>query len=249
MVAMPREDSMGLSREIARLFGYDLMRYKKSFRFEATLDRLLKNHDFNCVLDIGANNGWFSGHCIKKLGSVPVYSFEPANTLAQGLREKAAGRPHWKIVQAALGDQAGEAMLNLSGGSGVFNSLNAANPEFVDRFSELNFVGSETVTVTTLDAFARENALADHDGLLIKIDTQGHDFKVLKGGKETLASARAVIIELPFQNIYDTTESYRDILDFMDEAGFDIYSLSPISPGQDGALIEADGFFIRRNKT
>lgn len=235
---------MGLSREIARLFGYDLMRYKKSFRFEATLDRLLKNHAFSGVLDIGANNGWFSGHCLKSL-DVPVWSFEPADALANTLRKKAAGHPNWRIVQAALGDQAGEATLNLSAGSGVFNSLNAANPEFIDRFSELNFVGSETVKVTTLDAFAKENGLPG-DGLLVKIDTQGHDYRVLKGGVRTLAGARAVIIELPFQNIYDTTESYRDILDFMQEAGFDIYSLSPISPGEDGALIEADGFFVRR---
>ena len=239
---------MGLSREIARLFGYDLMRYKKSFRFEATLDRLLKRHTFSCVLDIGANNGWFSGHCIKSLGAVPVYSFEPAGELAQALRQKAKDNPNWHIVQAALGDQAGEASLNLSGGSGVFNSLNAANPDFIDRFSELKFVGSETVTITTLDRFAEENDLSNHDQMLVKIDTQGHDFKVLKGGAKTLSTAKAVIIELPFQNIYDTTESYRDILDFMDEAGFDIYSLAPISPDQDGALIEADGFFLRRGQ-
>jgi len=236
---------MGLSCGIARLFGYDLMRYKKSFRFEATLDRLLKHHTFSGVLDIGANNGWFSGHCIKSLGDVPVWSFEPAEALANRLRKKAAGNPNWQIVQAALGDQAGEATLNISAGSGVFNSLNAANPDFIDRFSELNFVGSETVKVTTLDTFAEQNRLLD-DGLLVKIDTQGHDYKVLKGGVRTLGGARAIIIELPFQNIYETTESYRDILDFMEGAGFDIYSLSPISPGEDGALIEADGFFVRR---
>ena len=233
-----------LNRQIARLFGYDLMRYKKSFRFEATLDRLLRNFSFDGVLDIGANEGWFSRHCMKSI-EAPFYAFEPSSKLAQKLEAAARALPRWHISRAALGDEEGEATLHLSGGSGVYSSLNAADPEFSRSVSELSFVGEETVHVTTLDRFAGENDFGAFRALLIKIDTQGHDFKVLKGGVETLKKAKAVIVELPFQNIYQSSDTWRDILNFMEAAGFIIYSLSPISSDKKGRLVEADAFFIR----
>ncbi len=233
------------ARGIGRLFGYDVTRYRKSFSFSPTLNRLLRHFTFDGVVDVGANKGLFSRHCLKSLPGVPVVSFEPTQDLAAELTRAAAGQPRWTIVQKGLSDVPGNAMLNLSATS-VFNSINDANPEFTENFGGLAFNGRQAVELTTLDLFVPESSLARQENLLLKIDTQGHDFKVLRGGHETLKRARAVIVELPFQNIYASGDTHADILAFMDVAGFDIYSLAPISSDARGRLIEADGFFMRR---
>lgn len=235
------------ARGLARLFGYDVTRYRKSFRFGATLDRLLANFSFDGVLDVGANQGLFSRHCLKAVPGVPVFSFEPTQDLADSLNRAAADEPLWTVVPLALSDAPGEATLNLSDVN-VFNSLNDANPDFIKDFKGLNFKGEQAIRLETLDAYATGTKLAEARNLLIKVDTQGHDFKVLKGGRSTLSRARAVIVELPFQNIYASGDTHSDIMAFMDEAGFDIYSLAPISADASGRLIEADGFFTRREQ-
>jgi FkbM family methyltransferase len=233
-----------LNRQIANFFGYDLMRYRKSFRFQATLDRLLANVRFDGVVDVGANVGWFSRRCMKYL-DVPVYAFEPASGLFARLEKDAAAYPKWHLYQLALGDDVGQATLHIGGGDGNYNSLNDADPQHAERISKLVYIAEEQVRVTTLDRFATEHDLKKFTNLLVKIDTQGHDFRVLKGGGDTLKSARAVIVELPFQNLYRSHGTWRDILAFMESAGFEVYSLSPISIDASGRLVEADGFFVR----
>ena len=235
-----------LNRRIARFFGYDLMRYNKSFRFDATMDRLLRNFSFDCVIDVGANVGGFSQLCLNRLATAPIHAFEPAGDLARELTQRATGEPRWHVVRSALGDEIGQASLNISRTKSVFNSLSQADPAFAAQIEGLDFAGSEDVPISTLDRYAADNGLGRYTDILLKVDTQGHDFKVLKGARETLGRTRCVIVELPFQNIYRSSDNHKDILAFMDEAGFDIYSLSPISSDDKGALIEADGFFMRR---
>ena len=233
------------NRAVAKFFGYDLMRYAKSFRFDATLDRLLNNFAFDGVVDVGANSGGFSRRCLKAMPQAPVYAFEPAGDLAARLTQEASAYPNWTVARAALGDAPGEAQLNISNTKSVYNSLHAANPDFAKDIDGLQFDRSEAVEVTTLDLYAAQHGLDKLSAILLKVDTQGHDFKVLKGAAETLKRVKAVVVELPFQNIYDSGDSYQDILGFMAEAGFVIYSLSPISCDARGALVEADAFFVR----
>jgi FkbM family methyltransferase len=232
------------ARRIGRVFGYDVMRFDKSFRFDATLNRLAAHNRFDCVIDVGANVGGFARRCLGLLPAVPVYSFEPAQDLVARLIATARKKPRWHIVPLALGDADGEATLNVSHKS-VFNSLNTPDPAFAD-IAGLHVVGQETVSVTTLDAYVARNGLDAFHDILLKVDTQGHDLKVLAGARTTLRRARAVIVELPFQNIYRSEGTYKDILALMETAGFAVYGISPISVGGDGALLEADAFFIRR---
>jgi FkbM family methyltransferase len=232
------------ARRIGRLFGYDVMRFDKSFRFDATLDRLVEHFDFDCVIDVGANVGGFAQRCLKRLPSVPVYSFEPAPDLVAVLVEAARKTPRWHIAPLALGDAEGQATLHLSRKS-VFNSLNAPDPTFVDMIDGLRPVAHETVAVTTLDTYAAENGLSSFHDILLKVDTQGHDLKVLAGSRSVLSRSRAVIVELPFRNIYRSEGTYKEILAVMEAAGFAVYGISPISVGKDGALLEADAFFVR----
>ena len=151
------------------------------------------------------------------------------------------------MSRSALGDAAGTGQLHISESKGVYTSLNDVNPAFADSIVGLNFTRNENVSTSMLDLLlAKEPALDNCQNLLLKIDTQGHDFKVLRGGLQILSKVKMIIVELPFQNIHDSGDTYQDILEFMDRAGFGVYGLSPISLDDAGAIIEADGFFFRR---
>ena len=177
-----------------------------------------------------------------------MIAFEPGEKLAQGLSRIATQNADFFVNRIALGDKEEDAILHTTIKDGVYNSLNAANPEFAKDIAELNYTGSEAVKVKTLDGFMAAqdpNNLGQLENLLINIDTQGHDYRVLQGGHATIAKAKAVIIELPFKNIYQSQGTYRDIMDFMYQAGFSIYGISPIGIDDTGALVEADAFYVK----
>ena len=71
---------------------------------------------------------------------------------------------------------------------------------------------SVDVQTTTMDAFGDQPDL-------IKIDVEGAEFAVLKGGQETLKTARAVVVEL--HNIQDA-----EVIAFLRDSGFQIRYLS-----------------------
>ena len=126
-----------------------------------------------------------------------MIAFEPGEKLAQGLSRIATQNADFFVNRIALGDKEEDAILHTTLKDGVYNSLNAANPEFAKDIAELNYTGSEAVKVKTLDGFMAAqdpNNLGQLENLLIKIDTQGHDYRVLQGGHATIAKAKAVII-------------------------------------------------------
>ena len=73
---------------------------------------------------------------------------------------------------------------------------------------------NEQVEVKTLDtALAEVRAKRDISGsVFLKIDTQGFDLEVLKGGTRSLAEISAVQTELSCQNLYRGMPGYIEVL-------------------------------------
>jgi FkbM family methyltransferase len=115
-----------------------------------------------------------------------VYSFEPLKehvacqkeTIALNRKEDVT-----TIFELALSDHNGEETIRL-GGSGT--SLDK-------EFLEVDF-GTRTISVATLDSVVSTHTLSLPD--FIKIDVEGHEFKVLQGAKATLKSKPVLFIEI-----------------------------------------------------
>jgi FkbM family methyltransferase len=96
----------------------------------------------------------------------------------------------------------------------------------------------------TLDSVTKELAPAD----FIKIDVQGYELEVLKGGKETLENAQAVLIELSLIEINAGAPLLDEALSFMRKAGFVAYDILEIHRRPlDGAMNQVDVLFVREN--
>ncbi|VEL98575.1 FkbM family methyltransferase [Alteromonas sp. 76-1] len=63
----------------------------------------------------------------------------------------------------------------------------------------------------------------------VKIDTQGAELDVLKGGEKTLLNVTAVQIELSFLDIYSSAPLYFDVLKYLDDLGFMVVDTGVVS--------------------
>ena len=104
-------------------------------------------------------------------------------------------------------------------------------------------VATETITTRTLDDAAE--ALQGNVGLL-KIDVQGAELEVLKGGEKTLARTEFVWIEVSFKPLYQGSALFDDIQAHMQKKGFILFNLMPASRGKDGELLQADCLYKKR---
>jgi FkbM family methyltransferase len=130
------------------------------------------------VLDVGANVGAYTVLFARWVGdSGRVVAFEPAPGSIAGLREhvRLNGLSNRvEIVDAAVSDGVGSAIFDCEGVSGA-NALvpGAAGP------------GAITVATTTLDAFCADRGLQP---TVVKIDVEGAELDVLRGGRRVLAA-------------------------------------------------------------
>lgn len=128
------------------------------------------------VIDIGANYGLYSMAMAKAVGAQgKLWSFEPASTTAAFLAQTIAanGFTHVALEKCALSSQPGKAYLSLNDNSEL-NELvrNGNNPSGQ----------SEEVELTTLDACLESFGWTDI--AFMKIDAEGEEANILKGGKE-----------------------------------------------------------------
>lgn len=176
-------------------------------------------------LDVGANVGtttFMTAILFQRLGwSAPVIAFEPHPHICELLRRGVAVNglgDHVQVVEAACSDVAGIADFFMTPAQTPASSLlsQAVNREFV--------VWNQPTRVKTvrLDEFLSGH---DSDSLILKIDAEGADFKVLDGLGDQLL-ARLCIGQIEFLpmilDAYSSPEDY--LLKLTNE--FELFDLS-----------------------
>jgi FkbM family methyltransferase len=143
------------------------------------------------VLDIGANIGYFTLLIASKLGPHgTVHAFEPNPAMLTRLKENIALNPEYndgRVVfhQVALGANTGEAnffcpVLGHEGVGGLRNTGRAPLSHIL------------RLPVQTLDLFLESEGIGKLD--LIKLDVEGGELDVMRGGERTLAAFRPMIL-------------------------------------------------------
>lgn len=135
-----------------------------------------------CFLDVGANLGVYTTRLALK--GVPVYAFEPSPEIFNALCQNVRDLRHVVVSPYALGDKNTETTFYLKESENLryrqlATSEDKRSPKRID------------VPVRTLDSLAIDNIG------LIKIDTEGHEFPILKGAMRTLMEQKPrLIIEI-----------------------------------------------------
>lgn len=168
-------------------------------------------------IDIGANVGL---HTLTMSRGDFVLAVEPHPGLAERLRENLSLNHirNVKVLQVGLSDSPGAMELYIPSP----NSANQGVSSFHKKHSEA-LTRSIPIQVVTLDEIARELKRLD----FIKIDTEGHDFKVLLGGEDTIRRFMPVIMfEWSEKSWSLAGHNLHDAVKYFEELGYGLHILT-----------------------
>jgi FkbM family methyltransferase len=175
------------------------------------------------VFDVGANTGDSVTRFRRALSGCQIHSFEPAPGPFRELELNTRGMSDVQLINAGVGATAGTQVLM----ENRYSYMSSFLPP--GRFAWGEIVRETPVTTTTLDDYCRARAINRID--LLKSDTQGFDFEVLKGGVELLERKRIrlVYIEVNFAEMYVGQPRFDDVYRFLVDHGFSLVAFYDFS--------------------
>ena len=181
-----RIEEVEISRTNTNFIGVDrgVREFRQGYEPEilAIIDLLVP--DDGVLLDIGANWGCFSIFLAARPGfSGRVYAFEPASQSFQNMAklvEDLKLKDHIVCQQLGLADYSGIARLSV----GLMSGLSSISDSVADNYA----VSYEEVQISRLDDLSIPNAY------LIKIDVEGVEAEVIRGGERYINKAKPAII-------------------------------------------------------
>lgn len=211
-----------------------------SAEVEAVFGVLTKDEILNpIILDVGANEGLYTQALLNQFPNAKVFAFEPSSTSRARLVDRFRNDNRVSIYPFALGSKVETRTLySDQAGSGLASLTKRRLGHF-----NIDFEHEEKIEVTTLDFWAHSKNLLPN---FIKIDVEGHELEVLKGGTNTLKSVRVIQFEFGGCNI-DTRTYFQDFWYFFQDRGFNLYRISPSGPLRIEHYSEEDEYFSTTN--
>lgn len=78
------------------------------------------------------------------------------------------------------------------------------------------------------------------------LDTQGFEWQVLDGARDTLPHIKGILIELPLVPLYGGQHLWREMIDRLEAEGFTFWAFGPVFFDQvSGRALQVDGIFYR----
>jgi FkbM family methyltransferase len=201
----------------------------------------LKNLRIRTVLDIGANTGQFAAEMRSILPGAAIYSFEPLRDAYASLLSQMKREPAFKAFNFALGDVDAKTLIHRSRYS-PSSSLLPMLELHKSAWPHTDEVGTEEIEVRQLDTLD----LFLEPSVLVKMDVQGFEDRVIAGGRTTINAAACVITEVSFQMLYEGQPLFNDIYRMLRAMGFEFGGHWGQLPNpNDGRPLQADAIFIK----
>ncbi|MDR3574573.1 MAG: FkbM family methyltransferase [Anaerolineaceae bacterium] len=204
------------------------------------------SNNFKTVIDVGAYIGAFAYAIHTILPEARIYSFEPLLENYEKLVNNLEPAGHFRAFHTALGDQKGEMDFWKSDFTASSSALPMADLH-KDTFPHTSHATALKVPVARLDDYLPSMEL--EPPVLLKIDVQGFEDKVLLGGSETLGKVNVVLSEVSYKPLYEGQVLFEQIYARLGEHGFEYAGNfdSLISP-LDGTILQSDALFVCKTK-
>lgn len=210
------------------------------------LAKLFSSRKIDCVFDVGANLGQYAGFLRNDVGYTGrIVSIEPVTHQFDILREASKADPGWTVLQAALGARTGRQSINITRSSDFSSFLTPDNSQTRQYESSNEIVAREEVPLLTLEEVFLSDPAYRTATIYLKMDTQGYDLQVLKGGGEALSRVVALQSEMSVKPLYASMPDYTEASAAIRALGFVPSGMFPISVDANMALIEFEGIFVR----
>lgn len=193
------------------------------------------------VFDIGANEGAFTGGVLAIAPQAQIIAAEPGPAPRARMQARFGALPNVEILDVAVAATSGTATFHLRAHDHN-SSLRTAREEMTTVIDAgWKAAGDLQVRTVTLDELVGERPVD-----VVKIDVQGSEMDVLRGGEATLARATAVLLEMNFFSQYHGDDTFNPLHAEMDRLGFSLVNVSPTLTTPDGTATFIDGCYTRR---
>jgi len=233
-------------KKVLNFFGYQLRKNHvedpEAVELREFIHRVnwFKNYGINTILDIGANEGQFAKKIVTLFPNARLFCFEPLEAPFYKLEETFKDNKNVVLNHFALGEVDGELTINLNEYS-PSSSFLKMDESHKDSFSYAVATTTSKVQVKQLDGLELNLV----EPILIKIDVQGFEDKVIAGGMATIKKAKVIIIEVSFKELYEKQPLFTDIYRTLTQSNFRYYgNLEQLLSPHNGEILQADAIFI-----
>jgi FkbM family methyltransferase len=194
------------------------------------------------ILDIGANAGEWSrvASSIFTTSRILMFDGDPENeaVLHNAVREIGARSSY---ILCLLGAEKKDAVTFYRPEAGTTGS--SVLPELTSYDKE-----AIKLKMDTLDSLTENAGLVAP--LLMKLDVQGFELDILKGGKKVLGVSEVVIMEASLLPYNEGAPLFAEVVAFMHQEGFAVYDFCGQNRREsDHALFQTDVVFVRRESS
>jgi len=192
----------------------------------------------NAILDIGAHTGQFHSWSKRVWPDVGVFMIE-ANPLHESVLDRIAMMNGDSYLITALGDEEREVTF--------YTRSDKPQTEGNSYYKEHNYwdipqlVQKTKVNLQKLDNIFEDDAVFE----LIKIDTQGSELDIMRGGKELASKASAIVLEVAYIEYNEGAPNDKEITDYMNDVGF-VEKLSIGEHYEGDKVIQKDLLFLNK---
>lgn len=175
-------------------------------------DWVKQTSQIRTIIDIGANDGSFAAFLNDFFQPVALHAFEPLPSCQPALNALRARIPHLTIHQLALGEAAGELEL-FENAFGPASSVLPVSDVHRQAFPDAEHQGTSVVKAARLDDVLSLDAL-ERD-VMIKVDVQGVEDRVIRGGTAIFSVATVVLVEMSFVAMYEGQSMFEEVHDLL----------------------------------
>jgi len=191
------------------------------------------------LLDVGACTGSYSEAVLELSPNAKIYAFEPSPDSVGILNKKFLKSDQVVIYPFALGEENSERILYANSPGSALASFSKRRLQHIS----LEFEHKDSVQVKKLDDWCKSQLITPN---LLKIDVEGHELEVLRGGIETLKNISVVQFEFGGCNI-DSKTYFQDFWYLFKDLNFSIFRIAKLGAIPILSYSEEDEYFSTTN--
>jgi FkbM family methyltransferase len=235
---MEREPLYKLPNRLLKRLGFQVFRLA---RRDAHYDmkRFVQAKDPLVIFDVGANVGQTATEMRSTFRNSTVYCFEPGAETYATLKQNTARDSKISAWNLALGSAPGQQRF-FENEHAVMSSLLPLGEAGWGTVKK-----ESVVEVSTIDAFCASHGIPSID--ILKSDTQGYDFEVLKGARGMLQAGRIRVLyfEFNFSALYDNLPTFDEVLRYLNGLGYVLEAIYRLNSASRNRAVFTDVLFIR----
>jgi FkbM family methyltransferase len=208
------------------------------------------------IVDVGANIGQTADKLKRIWHNSWIHCIEPLHEQYKYLKRNTLHLNGVKTYNIALGSWDGPRKFYINEHQPMLSGFYELNPDSEDSIAlnqpedaHDNFLNAQETIVDcmTLDNWAITNEVTHID--LLKMDAQGAEPDILRGGREILKNTHVIVTELMFYDLYKKKNSFYEIESTLIPLGFELFDIGYVSKNpMTGRTDWVDVIYVKRDE-